>query len=261
MKAASSLLFVFSLILGISANAFSVREDALILYYNFDAGTGDTVKDVSGNGHDGDIFGSPEWINSDFGKALSFEGVAQTDRQYIDIHGILPIGDTDNTVSLWVRVPPDSNGGGTNRVGILLGNYNKSLNSNWELHGNGQIRIWWNNGQLDLKGNKDLRDDEWYHIVFVRNKTAGRLEMYVDGSLDAMVASAGTDVIWQDEHRVAGDKRGDNSPWFHGAMDELAVWNVALSEDEIKQLANGVLVAVYPAGKLGTTWCRVKSGH
>jgi hypothetical protein len=261
MKAVFSVLFAVGLILGISINASCVREDALVLYYSFDAGIGDAVEDLSGNGHDGDISGNPEWIDSDFGKALFFEGKAQTDRQYIDIHGILPIGDMDNTLSMWVRVPPDSNGGGTNRVGILLGNYNKSMNSNWELHGNGQVRIWWNNGQHDLKGNKDLRDDEWHHIVFVRSKAEERLEMYVDRQLDAMIASAGTDVVWQDEHRVAGDKRGDDSPWFHGAIDELAIWNVVLSEDEIEQLADGVLLAVYPAGKLGTTWCRVKSGY
>jgi hypothetical protein len=258
MKVVFSFLVVSSLVLLLSVTAFSVREEALILYYSFDAGTGDIVEDLSGNGHDGDISGDPAWVGSDFGKALFFEGTAQTDRQYIDIEGILPIGDTDSTIAMWVKVPPNSNGGGTNRVGILLGNYNKALNCNWELHGNGQVRIWWNNGQHDLKGNKDLRDDKWHHIVFTRDKANARLEMYVDGQMDAMIASAGTDVIWQDEHRVAGDKRGDNSPWFHGAIDELAIWNAVLSEDEISQVATGVLLAVYPAGKLSTVWGQLK---
>ena len=261
MKAIFSFLFVVSLILGISTNAFCVREDALVLYYSFDAESGGVMKDLSGNGHDGDISGNPQWIDSEFGKALFFEGKAQADRQYIDIQGILPIGDTDSTISMWIKVPPDSNGGASNRVGILLGTYNKPMNSNWELHGNGQVRIWWNNGQIDLKGNQDLRDDEWHHIVFIRNKAAEQLEMYVDRQLDKMIASVGTDITWQDEHRVAGDKRGDDSPWFHGAIDELAIWNVVLSEDEIEQLVNGVVMAVQPTGKLSTTWCSIKSAY
>lgn len=261
MKAVFLVLFAVSLILGISISAFCVREDALVLYYSFDAGSGDTMKDLSGNGHDGDIFGSPQWIDSEFGKALFFEGKAQTTRQYIDIQGILPIGNTDSTISIWIKVPPDSNGGGTNRVGILLGTYNKPMNSNWELHGNGQVRVWWNNGQIDLKGNKDLRDDEWHHVVFIRSKAAEQIEMYADRQLDKAINSVGTDVTWGDEHRVAGDKRGDDSPWFHGAIDELAIWNVVLSEDEIEQLTNGVILAVHSKGKLSTTWCGIKSVH
>lgn len=260
MKIVFSILVFVGLILCLSETAGAVREEALVLYYSFDAGTGDTAEDVSGNGHDGSILGSPEWIDSDFGKALSFEGKAQPERQYVDIQGILPIGNTDNTVAMWVRIPPDSNGGGANRVGILLGNYNKSLNCNWEIHGNGQVRIWWNNGEHDLKGSQDLRDSEWHHLAFVRNKAETQLIMYVDGEADGSIAAAGSDVVWLDTHWVAGDKRGDGSHWYHGDLDELAIWNVALNEDEIKQVPHGI-APVLSLGKLSATWGSLKQMH
>lgn len=258
MKSTLTFLIVISLTLGYSVAVFSVRDEDIVLYYNFDE-ENDSVKDVSGNGHDGIISGSPEWIDSEFGKAIFFEGVGQANRQYIDINGILPIGDTDNTVVMWVKVPPDANGGGTNRVGILLGTYDKPSNCNWEIHGNGQVRIWWNNGQHDYKGINDVRDNEWHHLAFVRNKVNKQFIMYVDGEIDlSSGGSSGDDVIWQDEHRVAGDKRGDNSPWYNGAMDELAIWDVALSDDEIKQVMTEVTLSVSHAGKLSVTWSSIK---
>lgn len=48
-------------------------QDGLVLYFPFDAGQGDVVTDLSGNGHDGSIEGA-EWVEGKSGKALSFNG-------------------------------------------------------------------------------------------------------------------------------------------------------------------------------------------
>jgi len=242
--------------------ARGINDEALVLYYSFEEIQGDTVKDLSGNGYDGEISGNPNQIDGKQGKALFFEGKGvQEKRQYVDIEGILPLGDKDITAVLWVKVPPDSNGGGTNRVGILLGNYNSPNNYNLEIHGNGQPRIWWNNGQHDHKGKQDLRDDEWHHLAFVRDKKKKIFVIYVDGEVDSeFKGSAGADVVWQKEHRVAGDLRGDGSPWYNGAIDELAIWSIVLTEGEIKGVMKGIKTPVSPAGKLVDTWGEIKKG-
>ena len=44
-------------------------------------------------------------------------------------------------------------------------------------------------------------------------------------------------------------------------MDDIAIWNRVLSEDEIAQLNQGPIIpgtAVAPAGKLSTTWADIK---
>jgi len=240
-----------------------VNDNALVLYYNFDNIQGKTVKDQSAGKNDGNISGNPEHIAGKHGKALFFAGsnLAAAGRQYINIEGILPLGEGDISISMWVKVPPDSNGGGNNRVGILFGNYNTANNFNVELHGNGEVRTWWNNGQHDYKGKQDLRDDKWHHLVFVRDKKNKSFLMYVDGEVDSeFKGSAGADVVWVAEHRVAGDLRGDGSPWYNGAMDDLAIWSVALTKKEIKQVMAGInLAVVTPADKLTTTWGTIKA--
>ena len=48
---------------------------------------------------------------------------------------------------------------------------------------------------------------------------------------------------------------------FNGAIDEVAVWNRALTEDEIEQSMGDLAAAVDPSGKLATTWARVKKSN
>ena len=49
-------------------------EEALVGAWLFDEGAGETAKDASGNGHDGELLG-PKRVNGKFGSALEFDGV------------------------------------------------------------------------------------------------------------------------------------------------------------------------------------------
>ena len=44
-------------------NPPSVGQNGLIAYYNFNSGTGNTLFDQTGNGHDGSLMGSPQWVD------------------------------------------------------------------------------------------------------------------------------------------------------------------------------------------------------
>ena len=64
-----SFVFVLSLVLT------SVVKADLIGWWRLDEGTGTTVADVSGAGHNGFFAeGTPEWVEGKFGKALKFDG-------------------------------------------------------------------------------------------------------------------------------------------------------------------------------------------
>ena len=87
--------------------------------------------------------------------SLSFDG----NDDYIELSQITDIGSISSTVSMWVKIPLIGQGNldEGERVGNLLGNYNSSPNSNWEVT-QGLIRVWWNNGEKDIYGSFDLRD-------------------------------------------------------------------------------------------------------
>ena len=252
-----TLVFVLAIGLVVSLTTIgeAVQDKGMVLYYSFDEGMGKKVKDLSGNGFDGEISGNPQWVDGKFFKALCFTGVVN---EYVQIKEILPIGSTDSTVAMWIKVPKTAAG----RVGILLGNYPDVPNSNWEIHAKGEMRIWWNNGHPDIKAVTDLRDDEWHHLTFIRDKAKNRFAMYIDGKKEfELIATAGDDIEFTTLHRVGGDNRGDNSPWLQATIDELVIFDRVLSEDEIRDLMKSPVIIedVRPSGKLGTVWGRIKN--
>ncbi len=105
------------------------------------------------------------------------------------------------------------------RVGVILGNFDFGSvpNVNWEIHNDGQVRIFWNNGKLNLFGTTDLRDDTWRHLAFVRDTTAGEFRVYIDGVEETLTlhASAGSGIAFTTPHRIGNDNRAGTGIPFH----------------------------------------------
>ena len=163
------------------------------------------------------------------GGADEFDGA----NDQITLSSNLSVGSLSNTISSWVKIPTVGSGGlgGSERVGILLGNYNSSPNCNWELHNDGQMRTYWNGGQINQYGTTDLRDNSWHHVAWVRDKAANRSYMYIDGRLEKTITTAGSDVAFTATHKIGADNRGSGTPNFHGKLDEVRVSGAARSQD------------------------------
>ena len=88
------------------------------------------------------------------------------------------------SVEAVVRVPTATKAAG-GRVGVLLGNENnpsKKKSVNFELHDKGQVRLWWNSGEIDLFGTTDLRDGREHRVAFAR--TRSQTQLIVDGVVE-----------------------------------------------------------------------------
>jgi hypothetical protein len=167
--------------------------------------------------------------------ALEFDG----DDDQIKLKSVfVTVGSSSNTVCAWVKVPLAGTEGlaATERVGILLGNYNDTPNTNWELHSMGQMRLYWNGGEINANGTTDLRDNTWHHLTWVRDKATNANYMYIDGKLEVMNATLGTDIMFNTIHCIGGDNRA-NPPNFHGLIDDTRIYDRALSQEEIAWLA------------------------
>ena len=228
----ASFVLVLGLVLTRAADA---ADPSLVGCWTFDEGSGRIAYDYRGGGNDGAIEGDPQWVAGKIGGALKFDG----DDDQITLTDVLPIGSSSNTVAAWVKVPlAGTEGlGATERVGIVLGSYNDSPNTNWELHAAGQMRLWWNGGQIDHRGTTDLRDDTWYHIAWVRDKATNANYMYIDGQLEATIPTLGADITFniKTTHCIGGDNRL-NPPNFHGLLDDVRVYDIALSAAEIQAM-------------------------
>ena len=169
------------------------------------------------------------------GFALQFDGIDD----YILLPEAIDIGSTSSTVSMWVKVPVVGEGNLTadERVGILLGigRYSPKPNANWEINSNGQIRIHWNEAEIDFPGYSDLRDGKWHHIAFVRDTSNNSLKGYVDGVAEIDENDDGTNITFSDAFYIGSDYRqgGASKNPFHGLIDELQIWDIARTQAQI----------------------------
>lgn len=84
-----------------------------------------------------------------------------------------------------------------------------------------------------------LNADTWYHIAGVYDPTAGKMKLFVNGVLDNIGSCSGTPTAISDGNFSIGS-RGDSTTVFplNALVDDAAIYNVALTEQEIVELYN-----------------------
>ena len=100
-----------------------------------------------------------------------------------------------------------------------------------------------------LHGSNNLADGKWHHLVFVRDGFAGQNRMYVDGMLKDSVS-----IIYSDGFDDPADTL--NIGWtqsianvgYTGIVDQIAIYERALTEREIRSHAFLVLDYCYSCG-------------
>ncbi len=87
------------------------------------------------------------------------------------------------------------------------------------------------------------------------------MKVYVDGKLEASDAAAGA---FKTGPKYIGS-RDDKQEAFTGLIDEIAFFNVALSDNDVKAIVDSGLsialgfAAVSPQTKLTTVWAKLKT--
>ncbi|WP_081367351.1 LamG-like jellyroll fold domain-containing protein [Microcystis aeruginosa] len=157
-------------------------------------------------------------------RGIVFDGVDD----YIQLAQPLPIFSSSFTISMWVKVPANSN------RGVLLGDYQlpKSINVNFEVSPEGKLRFFWND-EHNLFGSKDLRDNQWHFISFVRDRENKKISGYIDGVLDFEYSREVSDKQAVIAHRIGRDSR-EGVINFEGQIADLRVWKIARTAEDIK---------------------------
>jgi hypothetical protein len=240
-----------------------IDEDSILGMWLFDKGKGDTAVDSTENGNDGEINGA-KWVDGKFGKALEFEGAENVDMG--NPTALQFAGDV--TIVFWAK--PDNVAAG--RQNIICKAYGGEGCLTMEPDGN--LSFYWG----DCGGNCDpyvevarpigaFRDDEWIHVAETRDVKKREYNMYKNGEVAASDS-------WV---KCGAHPCGDSTPSglnfligdgyagkFRGIIDEVALFNVVLSEDDINSIMDKGLEkatgmsAVSSAGKLTTTWAGIK---
>ncbi|MFN7453528.1 MAG: LamG-like jellyroll fold domain-containing protein [Pseudobdellovibrionaceae bacterium] len=89
-------------------------------------------------------------------------------------------------------------------------------------------------------GSTVLAINNWYHIVGVRDSAAGRVRIYVNGVLDGTGALAGTAATTAGTFYIARN----NANYFQGQIDEVAVYNYALTDPQVASISSSATIPV-----------------
>ncbi len=157
-------------------------------------------------------------------RGIVFDGVDD----YIELTQPLPIFSSSFTISMWVKVPANYD------RGVLLGDYQlpKSIDVNFEVSAEGKLRFFWG-GEQSLVGAKDLRDNQWHFISFVRDRENKKISGYIDGVLDFEYSGAVSDKQAVIAHRIGRDSR-EGVTNFEGQIADLRVWKIVRTAEDIK---------------------------
>jgi hypothetical protein len=215
---------------------YDTPTEGLVAYYPF---TGN-AEDASGNGNDGDINegtdSGPTLTTDRFGNdnsAYSFDG----SNDFIEVQhsNALNIFEADFTITLFFN----TNQNETDHTKLL---FDKRMND-----GSSAIAIGNSNGNLSFHledethyyqiYSEPISDGEWHFAVLLR--TVNQMQMSIDGDwINESVNISDLENINNIGDMKIG-ARFDETEFYQGYMDELRIYNHALTEAEIEDLYCG----------------------
>jgi formylglycine-generating enzyme required for sulfatase activity len=211
------------------AKSFNPPSVGLVAHYPFDG----NAKDESGNGRNGTMFSVTSSTNRfrDASTALDFNGI----NSYVNVQqsSFLNFGAGDFSIFLWIRstggyfptILNNANDIWPTSTGLEFSLYYPTSNNLALVHGNSRSDIWTEGA---------VSQNEWIHVGVSCQQGTERL--WINGM---QVAS-------RQQPRAIGDSNwplligaaalGDTSELFKGQLDELRIYNRALTAAEVSQL-------------------------
>ena len=218
------------------------ETDTPHLFLKMEENDGESVfADVSGEGNNGTC----DWtadscptagVDGIYGEALEFDGL--DDEVVISDTTSLNFGAGSFTAAAWVKsddfgdwqnIVSKKAGGGT-AVGWTLRLDPDNKATMFVADGS---TAWW------AGGNTDLVVDQWVHVAGVVDSEQDEIRLYVDGSLiNTLTDYTGT--VNNTEPVIVGSwVNNGNKDYFDGTIDEVLLYDHALSTAEIVEVMNG----------------------
>lgn len=208
-------------------------DTGLVGHWMFDDGAGGIATDRSGNGNDGTLTNGPTWTTGQLNGALSFDGVNDVvsvpHNASIDLPDIL-------TVSVWIK------------GNAVLDNYSSIVQKGAFAGQKGYsvqildfgpttfVRVDTNTFNQNLGANSfpNVITNTWRHLVAILDN--GMHNAYTDAILTRSTAYLHTGGLSNTLALSIGRRIYDNTNAFNGLIDDVRIYNRALSAPEIAEL-------------------------
>jgi hypothetical protein len=210
--------------------------DNMIAYWQMDEGSGSIVSDSSGNEHTGTVY-EASWTSGISSNALSFDGINDYVAISYDSDFAYTIGQDDLTLSAWVYPhSKDSSESGAIYSDRAVGNDVVAVS----------MKV--SSGMFNVGGWSPTSDsytvqasvpanNKWYLMTAVFDSS--EVKLYIDGTLKSSASLSGVSLTNGGTGMMLGKHQGGSwSNYFDGIIDDVRIYNKALSSSEVAALCN-----------------------
>ena len=224
--------------------SFSTLKADLVGFWSFDDESAD---DLSGNGNDGELLGAEFSDDTPNGSGMSL----LIDGGTVQVPHSDSLGMEDSmTIAYWMKAdnfeqPSDWNG----PMGKIS---DPREDGGWEMQRFGDqsridIRLDTSEGANSVRGNlTETYEDEWVHVAWTVDE--GEFSAYLDGELINVGTYPHGDGFGNESDLFFGNRA--NCCAHIGLLDEIAIFNTVISDEEIANLAAGI--SPVDGGPVGT---------
>lgn len=211
--------------LGFGINPSHALSQGLIGAWVMNEGGGLSLKDLSGKNNTGALTGGPTWSAGQFGPALSFNGSSS----YVDLGSGVPLA---TRISISARLKVASFIANMQIVcsDASVRRFQFRVNSS-----NGIDFVVFDGGGSVLafaSSATTLSANIFYHVIGTYD--GSNAYVYINGVQDATGAGSGSSATVADTIYIGA--RNTGSLFFSGVIDEVLIYNRALSSYEVQQL-------------------------
>jgi len=224
----------------------------LVGWWELDETSETTAYDSEGS-NNGTLYGNPQWVTGQLLGALGLDG----DGDYVRIPAIY-LGDF--TVTFWVKTVQDPRDGSQWWSGNGLVDAEKcGVLNDWgtALIDNGKVAFGIGNPDTTIKSTSTVNDGVWHFVAVTREQTSGQMKLYIDGMSEAS-GTANTNVLSGIDYIGIGNNWcnvNSDVGWFDGTIDDVHIYNKALSENEVRSLTKGISYSdIEGCGGSGSGW-------
>ena len=202
-----------------------ITNPNLIGWWKLDGAASSTAAvDWSGYDHHGTIMGDPEWVIGYQGDALELDG----DGDYVDIGSVGISGMDPRTIAGCVKASTTDIPSGTTVFGFAHDGSGDGTYFDIGVDNAGNYGLYIGGWSFPLRA----VDTRWHHFAATYDGSEGR--WYVDGQLIDRLAGA---IATTDEVRIGA--RLSNNNYFPGLVDDVRIYNKALTQNEIIEVMRG----------------------
>ena len=230
-----------------SATTQAMSPGAALGWWKLDETSGTNARDSSGNGNTGTLVNGPFWITGKINGSLSFDGVDD----YVSVTLSSAPG-IPYSISLWVKPQRLSTTEEIISFGpISVSNYPRffwNLSNKILMQGGPGAYVY----SAKVFSSSDL--NKWWHVVFViPSSVVSTWNLYINGATSNGSSYDDSSNVSPPTNLRIGREYSGNYP-FSGSIDEVRIYNRALSAAEVQALYNaGTGDTTPPAPPSGVT--------